>query len=204
MIFQISRDTKKDGSSESLNMKKNVVLFFSLILLLLIAGAVLVWQKTAKAPAPPVSKIPADWKAYTNTKYHYSLRYPSDYFIFQSGSVGIARNKITEDADAINVTKVSNDPYQLPVFILSATNFQTLSPELIKGQSGATSPNDINLVKTNIADHPAFSVQFRVNGGWETFGIYYVGNSDGQILRINSSSKEYLANQILSSLKFTR
>ncbi len=188
--------------------KKNVIIFIVSFVILALAGlGFLAWRSAQPAPVlvqpqpTPTSQIPKDWKTYTNTKYHYSFRYPAGYYIYQwSGGEGYPI-QITDDAVAVAVSQKKDTD---SIFNIDAATLKDINDiDSIKSQSGATDPKNINLIKTTIAGQQGYSVEFKQNGEWKFFGLYYVKNLYDNTFAINDSPNP-IAHQIFSSLKFTK
>ena len=170
----------------------------------------MVWQKTVKAPVAginspinpsPQLQIPADWKTYTNTKYHYSFRYPKEYYIYQLSDDGASRQAINQDAGAV---EISERKTKGAIFSVWDTNYKTLDPDRIKIQFGATDLNNIRLTQIVIANQSAYSVESKENGKFVATGFHFVQNLSGQILQIALDMNDLVVQKIFSSLKFTK
>jgi len=188
--------------------KKNVVIFIVSFIILALAGiGFFAWRGTRPIgiaqpqPRPVANQIPVDWKTYTNTKYHYSFRYPKEYYVYQwSGGEGYPI-QITDDAVAVAVSEKKDTDSILNIELTILKDINDI--DSIKSQSGATDPRNINLIKTTIAGQQAYSVEFRQNSKWKFFGLYYVKNLYDNIFAINDSPNP-IAHQIFSSLKFAK
>ncbi len=187
--------------------KRSVIVFILSFIVLATAGIVYLFiPKGANAPflvpqPMPNAQIPKDWKTYENTKYHYSFRYPKEYKIWQFVGVG-SFSEITNDADTVLVgKKIVNEI----LFNISGTNFPSLDEEAIKRQFvGVTPPEDIKIILTYIANQPAYRLAFKRDTEFIPSNFYFVRNLNGQIFQITIDLTNSVANQIFSSLKFTK
>ena len=192
-------------------MKKNFVLVILLITLLLIVGAFLVWQKTAKAPTdvtppvappvvitpPPVSQVPADWKEYSNTKYHYSFRYPKEYYIYQLAGIGVPR-EVTEDANLISIRK-SKD--QEDIFSIWGRIINIKDEDSFKERFGIADSRNAHIIKSILSGQPVYGFELKAPDR-RVFIIYLIGRSIA--LQISTPTGNFFANQIFSSITFTK
>ena len=193
-------------------MKRTPFVFsVGIIALLLIAGGLLVWQKAVKAPGvpptptppttpitptptqPPTSQIPADWKTYTNTKYHYSFRYPPEYYIYQFEGMGVPE---TIDEDADNALIGLNQGMNV-IFSIQAAGLKDLESAIIGGQVG-----NITFFRTNIAGQVAYKGNPKKND-LNSSDAYDLQTPNSEVIVIYVSIGNPIPNQILSSLKFT-
>ncbi len=191
--------------------KKNVIVFILSFIILALAGlGFYAWKSAQPAPAvaqpqptpTPTAQIPKDWKTYENTKYHYSFRYPKEYYIYQLAGEGVLR-EVSNDADEILINR-ERERRDRSIFSISGTNLENLSIEGIKNQFEATNPNDIRLIQTKIVNRPAYTIEFKKDNNWQSSPFFYVQNMHRQVLVLNfSPENSIVSNQIFSSLTFT-
>jgi len=178
---------------------KRAYFITGIILILLAAGGFFAWQKTVKAPTstPQSAKnvpIPKDWKIYTNTKYHYSFRYPKEYYIYQFAGEGDIY-PITQEANEVWVTDKEKSE---PVLTISGTIINSIKEYFQK-------IDNTDLIKLSIDGKMGYEVRSK-NGSPGISAItsdYFVSNLHDQVLEITVDKyNNLLAKQIFSSIKF--
>ena len=152
-------------------------------------------------PQPtPSEQIPKDWKTYTNTKYHYSFRYPKEYYVYQLADDGTSRENIVPESGAAEVSKDKNTG---PIFSVWDTNYKDLDSDSIKRQFiGISNLDNIKTIEISIDRQPGYKLEFNNTDPLMVSNFYYSKNLYGKVLEITVSKDHLIANQIFSSIKF--
>jgi len=153
----------------------------------------------AKTATMPTDEI-ANWKTYTNTKYGYSFKYPDT--VTMTASEDNSDNlAINPTADGVNVFPVGGNIGN-GIFYISSLNIE-FTTDAIKGQFGATKPEDITLTPTTIAGASSYKVTI-LGDSAVVSAFYYIKSPSGTVLELTVVNGNSDAQKILSSFQFIK
>lgn len=215
-----------------MNRQKGIAPILIIILIAVAVGGYLIYQTQTKPVVVPQviqpSSAPvstssatssaetANWKTYTNTKYGFSIQYPSDLIITSEGysspgiEWGISWSKKSKEGMAqhglgwVDYTlgiQIQNNATNRKEQKIVSENFEESIMDMV-------SANESKPEKIQFDNRPAykFYISFRPNGGSRYYYIldgnrliYLAGTSD-DLSRFSLSSID----QILSTFKFTQ
>lgn len=231
-------------ANETPKPKNNSIILLAVFLVLVSLGSLGFWayknyfasspvalpQPTAQVVVPTATPDPtANWKTYTNSVYNYSVKYPSDFTIFENGMGGgdiqkataifitSSGNKkvespalgITVRSDTSTLESVATKHYQkLITNILTESEKQTASKNLGYAVSDNKATNVITT--STFLGFPSF--QFTINGstiddGASEYGVpsethHYIWFEANKKFFLISFTKTTIMDQILSTFKF--
>ncbi len=176
----------------------SVVSVISIYLFLQVRQLTLEKLTPSPTPTPSPSADPTEgWETYTNTRYNYSFRYPSN-LIIQSGVELLSANENERNLSTTNTIDVLDNNDTI-VQVVSVKKFETLE-ETKKSITVTNADKSPEYIDFEIQSQPAF----KYFDGDSTFVMTIQGNYFYQIyLSKGSVEKESISTKILSTLKFT-
>lgn len=192
------------------------LILISVAFVFFLAGAYYLGQQSTKVvevptvvpTTAPVAVIPTvnpatNWKTYTDSKYGFSINYPSNFkFESKEGIVNISDLRVAEPNCKRGGCYLGD--YSLKLSLISIainqTNLKSIVGEKYKQeQNSAIDVTPLKLTKLN--NYPAYYYEAT---GAERYSNYYVMSDSGAVLKLSfvNNDSQYL-NQILSTFKFT-
>jgi hypothetical protein len=139
-----------------------------------------------------IESIPADWKVYTNIKYGFEFKYPSDWIpLFDPEGISFQEKGVNYEKEI-----------PLPLIIsFNNTNFIDLKTWFENEYSDRSIDDKPAKKEVSIGNLPALEIDDPISIG----GVFYdyVVITNHLLIKLQFSNEEKVANKILSTFKFT-
>jgi hypothetical protein len=133
----------------------------------------------------------SDWQTYTNTKYHYSFRYPKSVKLFASNLEGITNPPIDQNAD---VAMISDN-----LFYVQAEGNIKLDPSSLQQLFKPGKPEDVMVEATTVNGLSGYKVKIPSDPIKITY--YFIAESNDFSLKLSVLDNNDLAKGILDSFQ---
>lgn len=199
--------------------QKGLAPILIVLILAVLIGGYLVYQNQPKpTPSPqptnqlsPASDETANWKTYTNSKYGFSFKYPSDLVVSEPGSI-----RLTNE---VPMSQVASDKYINILIFVHSIDPQIDLKKWVEKDTTRNRPDGTvgSIVVGTIENYKSSSLQgFTYHGGAEVNIKHVVIQKKDNIIDFtldcyqtgcsykDNPDAERIFNQILSTFKFTQ